>query len=172
MIEKLSHFFAVKIYEANPDTDRKESIDVLSYSLSITLNYLLVFSFSLLIGYSTNEFVSTIISMISFIVLRIFSKGYHAKSLTTCFILTTAIIVMIPHVKVQEYMDVINIVNVFLVLVLAPNASYEEEVISKKRVYLLKGISLVIVLSNFIISSHIVALSFFAQSLLLLPRRR
>ncbi|ATO50098.1 accessory gene regulator B family protein [Brevibacillus laterosporus] len=170
MIEKLSHFFAIKIYEANPD--KKESIDVLSYSLSITLNYFLVFSFSLLIGYSTNEFVSTIISMVSFIVLRIFSKGYHAKSLTTCFILTTAIIATIPHVKAQEYTDVINIVNVFLVLFLAPNDSYEEEAILKKRVYLLKVISLVIVLSNFIISSHIVALSFFAQSLLLLPRRR
>ncbi|MBG9772379.1 accessory gene regulator ArgB-like protein [Brevibacillus laterosporus] len=172
MIEQLSHFLAVKIHGANPDTDKKESVEVLSYSLSITLNYLLVLSFSILIGYLTNDFVGTIISMGSFVVLRVFSKGYHAKSLTACFILTTAIIAIIPHVPAQDYMNVINIVNVFLVLFLAPNDSYEEEVIPKKRVYLLKGMSLIIVLSNLMILSHIVALSFFAQSLLLLPRRR
>ncbi|QDX92020.1 accessory regulator AgrB [Brevibacillus laterosporus] len=170
MIEKLSYSLAVKIHDANPD--KKESVDVLSYSLSITLNYLLVLSFSLLIGYLTNEFVDTIISMVSFIALRIFSKGYHAKSLTTCFILTTAIISLIPHVPMQDYTSVTNILNVFMVLFFAPNGSFEGEVIPQKRVYLLKGISLIIVLSNFIISSHIVALSFFAQSLLLLPKRR
>ncbi|AGR47576.1 accessory gene regulator B family protein [Brevibacillus phage Davies] len=172
MIEKVSHFLAVKIHNANPDTDKKESVEVLVYSLSITLNYFLVLFFSFLIGFLTNKFVETIIVMISFVVLRIFSKGYHAKSLTTCFIMTTAIITAIPHVPAQDYMNVINIVNILLVLFFAPNGSYEEEVIPKKRVYLLKGISLVIVLCNFIISSHIVALSFFAQSLLLLPRRR
>ncbi|RFB31385.1 accessory regulator AgrB [Brevibacillus sp. VP] len=172
MIEKLSHFLAVKIHDANPDTEKKESVVVLSYSLSITINYLLVLSFSFLIGFLTNKFVETIVAMISFVVLRIFSKGYHAKSLTTCFILTTAIITVIPHIAMENYTSVINGLNVILVLIFAPNGSYEEETISNNRARLLKAASIVLVASNFLFSSQIVALSFFIQSLLLIPKRR
>ncbi|MED1787576.1 accessory gene regulator B family protein [Brevibacillus laterosporus] len=172
MIEKLSHFLAVKIHNANPDTDKKESVEVLLYSLSTTLNYLLILFFSLLIGFLTNKFVETIVAMISFVVLRIFSKGYHAKTLTTCFVLTTAIITVIPHVPVREYTSITNILNVILVLIFAPNGSFEEGTISKSRTQLLKGASVLIVASNFLMSSQVVALSFLIQSLLLIPKRR
>ncbi|MBG9796896.1 accessory gene regulator B family protein [Brevibacillus laterosporus] len=171
MIEKLSYFLAVKIYNANPDK-KKESVNVLSYSLSITINYLLVLFFSLLIGVFTSSFLDTIVALICFVVLRIFSKGYHAASLTTCFVLTTAIITVIPHIPLFDYINVINILNVILVLFFAPNSSFEGELIPKRREFLLKGVSLILVLFNFFISSHIVALSFFAQSMLLIPKRR
>ncbi|MBG9786901.1 accessory gene regulator ArgB-like protein [Brevibacillus laterosporus] len=170
MIEKLSHFLAVKIHAADPE--KKESVEVLSYSLSITLNYLLILFFSLLIGFLTNKFAETIVAMISFIALRIFSKGYHAKTLTTCFVLTTAIIAVIPHVPIREYTSITNILNVILVLIFAPNGSFEEGTISKSRAQLLKGASVLIVASNFLMSSQVVALSFFIQSLLLIPKRR
>ncbi|MGG1442136.1 accessory gene regulator B family protein [Brevibacillus laterosporus] len=172
MIEKVSHFLAVKIHNANPDTDKKESVEVLLYSLSITLNYLLILFFSLLIGFLTNKFVETIVAMISFVVLRIFSKGYHARSLTTCFIVTTAIITVIPHVPMQDYTSVINGLSVILVLIFAPNGSYEEGTISKSRARLLKGASVLLVASNFLMLSQVVALSFFIQALLLIPKRR
>ncbi|AGR47389.1 accessory gene regulator B family protein [Brevibacillus phage Emery] len=172
MIEKLSHFLAVKIHDANSDIDKKESVEVLSYSLSITLNYLLVLSFSFLIGFLTSKFIETIVAMISFVVLRIFSKGYHARSLTNCFIVTTAIITIIPHVPMQNYTSVINGLNVILVMIFAPNGSFEEGIISKDRARLLKGVSILLVASNFLLSSQIVALSFFIQSLLLIPKRR
>ncbi|OAJ73964.1 accessory regulator AgrB [Brevibacillus sp. SKDU10] len=168
MIEKLSEVMSIKIKNASPE--RTNSVAILSYALSILLNLFFICFFLFLIGFWTNKLLGTFIALISFVILRFFSGGYHLKSLDQCFLVTTAIIAVIPHVPVNSFfVYLLTAISVILVFGFAPNSTYENLTVPRK-VLLLKLSSVLIVSTNFVFGSPIVALSFFVQSLLLIPK--
>ncbi|RFB37816.1 accessory gene regulator B family protein [Brevibacillus sp. VP] len=169
MIEKLSEAISIKIKNASPE--RTNSIAVLSYALSILLNFFFICFFLFLIGFLTDRLQETFIALMSFVILRFFSGGYHLKSLDHCVIVTTAIIAVIPYIPVNNIIVyLLTAISVILVLIHAPNSTYENLTVPRK-VLTLKLCSVLIVSINFVIVSPIVALAFFVQSFLLIPRR-
>ncbi|AIG27499.1 accessory regulator AgrB [Brevibacillus laterosporus] len=169
MIEKLSKAISIKIKNASPE--RTNSIAVLSYALSILLNFFFICFFLLLIGLLTNRLQEIFIALMTFVILRFFSGGYHMKSLDHCVIVTTVIIAVIPYIPVNNIIIyLLTAISVLLVLIYAPNSTYENLTVPRK-VLILKLCSVLIVSINFVIVSPIVALAFFVQSLLLIPRR-
>ncbi|MCR8962540.1 accessory gene regulator B family protein [Brevibacillus halotolerans] len=168
MIEKWSEVMSIKIKNASPE--RTNSVAVLSYALSILLNFFFICFFLLLVGILTDSLQDSFIALTSFVILRFFSGGYHLRSLDLCVIVTTAIIAVIPHIPVN-YMAVylLTLISIILTFCFAPNSTYENLTVPRK-VLLLKVSSVLIVSMNFVIGSPIVALSFFVQSLLLIPK--
>lgn len=168
MIEKWSEVMSIKIKNASPE--RTNSVAVLSYALSILLNFFFICFFLLLVGILTDSLKDSFIALTSFVILRFFSGGYHLRSLDLCVIVTTAIIAVIPHIPVN-YMAVylLTLISIILTFCFAPNSTYENLTVPRK-VLLLKVSSVLIVSMNFVIGSPIVALSFFVQSLLLIPK--
>nr|WP_113755987.1 accessory gene regulator B family protein [Brevibacillus laterosporus] len=170
MIEKLSEVMSIKIKNASPE--RTNSVAVLSYALSILLNFLFICFFLFLIGVWTGRLQDTFIALMSFVILRFFSGGYHLKSLDQCVIVTTAIIAVIPHIPVNYILVyILTVISLILVLFHAPNSTYENLTVPRK-VLVLKLCSVLLVSINFVIGSPLVALSFFVQSLLLIPEGR
>ncbi|MCR8980943.1 accessory gene regulator ArgB-like protein [Brevibacillus laterosporus] len=169
MVEKVSKKLAILIYEANPQS----SVSVLNYSISVTLNFLAIMIFSILTGYFLGRLSETMTALFSFVILRSFSGGYHLKSLDGCVVATVAIMAFIPYVPMIKLTTVaLNVVSATLVMLLAPNNVFDEVKVSKEKYPLLKSISFIIVCTNFVFLSPIIALSFFVQSLLLIPKRR
>ncbi|TPG68750.1 accessory regulator AgrB [Brevibacillus laterosporus] len=168
MIEKLSEIMSIKIKNTSPE--RTNSVAVLSYALSILFNFLFICFFLFLIGFWTSSLQGTFIALMSFVMLRFFSGGYHLKSLDQCFIVTTAIIAVIPHLHVNYIVVyLLTAISVILVFFHAPNSTFENLTVPRK-VLALKIVSVLLVSTNFVFGSPIVALSFFIQSLLLIPK--
>ncbi|MBG9775420.1 accessory gene regulator B family protein [Brevibacillus laterosporus] len=168
MIERLSEAMSIKIKNASPE--RTNSVAVLSYALSILLNFFFICFFLLLIGILTDSLQDSFIALMSFVALRFFSGGYHLKSLDQCVIVTTAIIAVVPHIPVNYIVVyLLTAISVILVFCLAPNSTYENLTVPRK-VLILKLSSVLIVSTNFVFGSPIIALSFFIQSLLLIPK--
>ncbi|RFB35684.1 accessory gene regulator ArgB-like protein [Brevibacillus sp. VP] len=171
MIEKISKKIATQINKANPD--QTSSIAVLTYSISVTINFLVVLIFSFLFGSIFGKLIETIIALFSFMLLRAFSGGYHLKSLDGCAVVTIGIMSIIPHIPMTSMPAVVlTAISALLVLIQAPNNVYDEVRVPKAKYLLLKMVSVLIVCSNFVFISPILSLSFFVQSVLLLPKRR
>ncbi|AGR47482.1 accessory gene regulator B protein [Brevibacillus phage Abouo] len=169
MVEKVSKKLATLIYEANPQS----SVPVLNYSISVTLNFLAIMIFTILIGYFFDRLSETMTALFSFVLLRAFSGGYHLKSLDGCVVATVAIIAIIPYIPMFTLTTVaLNVISAILVLLLAPNNVFDEVKVPKEKYLFLRSISFIIVCTNFVFMSPVIALSFFVQSLLLIPKRR
>ncbi|QDX91111.1 accessory regulator AgrB (plasmid) [Brevibacillus laterosporus] len=171
MIEKISKKIATLINKANPA--QTSSVAVLTYSISVTINFLVVLIFSILLGYLFGRLAETIIALFSFMLLRAFSGGYHLKSLDGCAVVTVGIMSIIPHIPMTSIVNtVLTAISGLLVLLLAPNNVYDGVKVPREKHLLLKVISFLIVCSNFLFISPILSLSFFVQSILLIPKRR
>ncbi|MFC7560264.1 accessory gene regulator B family protein [Paenibacillus farraposensis] len=100
--------------------------------------------------------------------LRKFSGGLHFRSLTVCAIFSAALFAAIPLIHLgHDGMLLLTAISTAIVLCMAPRKSKDLNP-SGLDPYL-KWISIAIVLTNFIIQSPIIALSFTAQAVLLLP---
>ncbi|MGG3873171.1 accessory gene regulator ArgB-like protein [Brevibacillus laterosporus] len=171
MIEKISKKIATQINKANPD--QTSSVAVLTYSISVTINFLVVLMFSLLIGVIFGKPTETIIALFAFMLLRAFSGGYHLKSLDGCAVVTVVIMAIIPHIPMASIVTVVlTVISMILVLSQAPNNVYDEVRVPREKHLFFKIVSVLIVCSNFLFISPILSLSFFVQSILLLPKRR
>ncbi|NRQ51939.1 accessory gene regulator B family protein [Brevibacillus sp. HD1.4A] len=168
MLERISRYLATAIVDAAPG--KTQSKNVLEYYIKVTLNFFAVVVLSVLVGVGCNIAPETITALSSFVLLRMFSGGYHVKSLDACVLITTCIIVGIPLLSeyVQVESSVVTAVAAGLVLLFSPR---NVQSTIKPRAYpWLKVISLVIVCSNLGINSPIIAMTFMVQALLLIPK--
>ncbi|OAJ75272.1 accessory regulator AgrB [Brevibacillus sp. SKDU10] len=170
MIEKISKKIAILINRTDPA--QTSSVAVLTYSISVTINFIVVLMFSILFGYLLGKLADTMMALFSFMILRAFSGGYHFKSLDGCAVVTVAIMSIIPNIPMTPIVTItLTAISMILVLLLAPNNVYDEVRIPKERHLFLKVMSLLIICFNFILYSPILSLSFFVQSILLLPKK-
>ncbi|MNI06772.1 putative regulator protein [compost metagenome] len=170
MIERISEKIAIMLKEANPE--ETNSVAVMKYHLAIFIHLLLVFVSCLIVGLLTGKTHETLITFVSFVMIRFFSGGKHARTLEGCLIISIILIGLIPHIDVYVWLiNPINIFNVCIMAVFAPLIKGVDTVSMKAKPYL-KILSIVMVGLNFYFQSDIVALAFLAQSLLLIFWRR
>ncbi|WP_010494994.1 accessory gene regulator B family protein [Paenibacillus elgii] len=165
--------------EWNPAETR--SFDVLRYQYAVTLNFVSYVGLAAIGGLLTGHFAETMLAAGSFTLLRVFSGGFHFRSLDVCAIVTAAIFVAIPLLvagPLAGYTALLTATAAVLVATRAPTNLQNTQWVrgsdctrlaTVKRAY--KAIAVAIVLTNFIVDSDVMALAFITQALLLLPRR-
>ncbi|CAG7630861.1 accessory gene regulator B family protein [Paenibacillus allorhizosphaerae] len=100
-IDIAAYKISLAIKKANPE-ETKSSVEVMTYALSLLINTILTTILILYIGVVTSVFQKTLVILIVFAALRMLTGGFHFKSLTICVIVTTALIVPVPHVNYPE----------------------------------------------------------------------
>lgn len=70
----------------------KEDIDIIRFGIEVILSQVIVFLPIMIYMIQCNNIINSILMLLSFGILRVFNKGYHAKTLLGCFIATNAII--------------------------------------------------------------------------------
>jgi accessory gene regulator B len=153
MIESAASSIAERL---NKYTGNKNiSIDFVRYRIAEILHVIIIFSVSITISIFTGKTIDTILALIAFGVLRKLSGGFHLKTLEGCQIFTIILVTAITFIHSSNIM-LINLVTLLLLIIFS----------KKKQSY--KVISSLLVASNFVIQSEIVAISFLAQSLTLI----
>lgn len=160
---------AHKIKEANPA--ETNSVETMAYSLSILINSFAVIGTSLLFGFFLGTTLNTFLAIFSFALLRMVSGGHHARNMTICFVVSTALFVLIPFIPIGN--SSVIYVNLFTLLLVAIFSPYngEKNNIPKRLYPVFKFMSIVLVLGSLLFSNESVALSMLAQALLLIPIR-
>ncbi|MEC0233621.1 accessory gene regulator B family protein [Paenibacillus kribbensis] len=166
MLEGLSRRIAKGIKRADPEGPG--SLEVLAYAIGIKLNWYTGLMLTVLFGWILGDMINALLAFFSFVVLRKFSGGFHFRSLTLCAVFSAALFASIPLIDLSHNGTLLlTAMSALVVLWVAPNKSKDLNP-SELDPYL-KWISIAIVLINFILQSPIVALSFTAQAVLLLP---
>ncbi|QOT01035.1 accessory gene regulator B family protein [Brevibacterium sp. JNUCC-42] len=171
MIDSLAEKLARSIKIASEDDKVNE--EVMKFALIISLNTAIVVLISLIIGQLTGKVVETGITILSFSLLRIVSGGFHFKSANLCTVISISFAVILPHIPITSGMNYILLaLSLLLVILYAPSNIEGHSRIPKENYSLLKGVSVIIVLSNFLFLSPILSKAFFIQSITLINRGR
>lgn len=170
MIEKAAERIAKAIKAANPE--ETSSVEAMQYPIAMTMNLLGVVLGCLVIGVMTGKLSETFTAFISFALLRRFSGGYHAQSLTVCVIISIAIFTVIPFIPLNT-MDqwTLKSFSCLLVLFLSPANCLQNEIRDSVKKYF-RIISILLVVAHLFTDSTIITLSFFVQALLLINVKR
>lgn len=150
------------------DSDGCYDVEVLQWQIGIYLNYAATIALTGIFGWILNDLSAALLSMFAFIFVRKFSGGVHLKSLTLCALISAGIFAGIPLISIDgKVVLLINLLNCLIYLWFAPNLFEElnESPIAPYR----KLISFAIVVSNFIIGSQVLALTFLVQAVLIMP---
>jgi accessory gene regulator B len=167
MIENISFRIASIIKNANEENTA--SIEVMKYGVSILLNGIIISALSLFFGFLFGKPTETLLTMISFVMLRMASGGYHFKTANQCIIISILLMSGLPFIPINDRIEeILLIISLIIVAVKAPSNIEMQSRIPKQYYPLLKLISALFILANFFIGSDIITKAFFIQSLLLL----
>lgn len=166
MINSLSRRLAVGIKNIVPESP--QSVEVLKYSLSFVLNFVFVVVLSLLISIFTGHVYDAVIAMVSYAILRQVSGGYHLKSGMLCVVVSAA---GITAISLADFSDRVTIWATIGALILC--AIFSPQMKNHTRIPgryypLLKVISVLMVATNFLFNSPVIAAAFFVQGLTLI----
>ncbi|MDP5272556.1 accessory gene regulator B family protein [Chengkuizengella axinellae] len=168
MIERISTNIARKINYYDPTSD----VEIMEYGLKIILNLLSVVLICFIVGSLIDKVGEIFLAFFAFAILRMFSGGFHFKSLDICAIVSACIFISIPIVVINNHViNMLNIVSLIIVLFRAPVNIHSNTKISMNSIPYFKIISIIIVAFNLLIGSSVIALSFFVQALTLFTKR-
>jgi accessory gene regulator B len=171
MLDSLANRIAISIKNANPE--KTNSVEVLTFALILLINGLTSFAIALFIGALTGKFLLTALAIVSFVLLRFCSGGFHFQSSVTCTWVSSALFIIIPHIPINHtWVQILTVLSLLLILVYAPARIEQHSNIPRKYYPLLKCIALVLVGMNVIIQSPILTLAFFGQAVLLIHIKR
>ncbi|NRS20564.1 accessory gene regulator B family protein [Brevibacillus sp. HB1.4B] len=166
MIEKAATHLANKIKDTNPD--ETSSVEVLTYGIAMSMNLIGVIAGCFIMGLVTGHIIDTFTAFAAFALLRRFSGGYHARSLSLCLVVSVVVFTVIPLIPVNnESLLIIKLICLLLVVVLAP-ANCTENNISEKLKIPFKVISILLTICLLLINSPIITLAVFSQAVLLI----
>lgn len=171
LTKKLTKFLASKMYDHQQQENKLSENKIAHGLMWILLNpiiFILIFLTGFLTGYLHETFLA-----FSFVLLRTFSNGRHLENPDLCFILSFAFIVLLSHYSydnslVNFYMNCVSFVLVYLY---APSNRKQFANENKQSGYLLKLISLFIVILSFIVDNNIISLAIFLQSSTLVDKK-
>ncbi|WP_438494978.1 accessory gene regulator B family protein [Paenibacillus sp. IHBB 3054] len=167
MIEVMGEKLATSIKNVVPNHPASHA--VLKFALSVVLNVLLIISFTLGVSLFTGNTKEASLILISFALLRQVTGGVHLKSGSLCVLFTTLLFTLLSYMDLSIiYVQVMNGLSLLLVFWLAPIGIERQTRIAKRHWPLLKIIALVLILTNVLIGSGAIAVSFLAQSVTLL----
>ncbi|WP_248924809.1 accessory gene regulator B family protein [Paenibacillus hamazuiensis] len=152
------------------NSSNPSSVEVLKYSLTILLNYLLVFVTVMIICAFTGNVMDGFIALILLPLLRTFSGGVHLKTAKSCNYLSTILLLIAIYTKYNYfYIGIfLNILSILILLFYAPSGIKNISKLDEKYHPLLKIISILIVSVNFFVESSLASNVFFIQSITLL----
>lgn len=167
----LSYKLATIIKQSNPQ--ETGSVEVMQYALNLILNSLLIVIVSLLIGWFTGSFADTAIVLFSFALLRFFSGGKHLKTAAACNVFSITLCSSLPHISYlfTDNLWLINIASLLLILAFAPNPDVNAQIPLHWYPWM-KAVSVLLVGSNFLFASNVIALAFFAQCLTIITTKK
>ena len=150
MLHRLSERIALSVCN---DSD-KIPLDVYIYGFELLVSSVIETISLLLIGLLTGKIIDTIIFIISFSSIRVFSGGYHANSYLKCFIVTVAYYLLVlfsAYIMLafpNRTIILIAIITLFLSLILfilmSPVKSKGKSILNYKKQKILSIISLCI----------------------------
>jgi len=171
MIDSLAGKIAVAL--KNTNQDETPSVAVMKFALIVVINTALTVFLSLTISLILGSAIDTLIVLCFFGLLHFFSGGYHFKSAMTCTIVSTLTFVLIPHIPIsRDIAYVLTLCSLILILIFAPSNIKNAARIPEKYFPLLKLISIIIVISTVFFSLHLLALTYFIQSLTLIKFKK
>lgn len=94
MLEKWSIAFADRLIRHSPES--KMRAEVLAYALGVYLNLAATVLLALAFGLLTGELAQTLTAMLLFNLTRLFTGGFHFKSLGACALASAALYAAIP----------------------------------------------------------------------------
>lgn len=171
MIEAIALRWAQWMKDTVPE--HPTSIAVIKFALQLLIGAALTLAFAIILSLFTGKTAETLLVLLSFGMLRAVSGGFHFKSALAC-VITTVLASNILAYSTFEYTTILilNGTSVLLALLFAPSRIERQTRIPKKYYPMLKVISLLIISTNFIIMSPILASTFSLQAITLLRIRR
>ncbi|WP_308635004.1 accessory gene regulator B family protein [Paenibacillus silvisoli] len=146
---------------------------VLEYFLLNFFNIVFIIGFTLIIACFTGHVQESVIALIAFAALRQVSGGYHLNSGWLCIFASVLLMTVLSLVSLEPIaMNVLSLVSFLLCLVFSPSNIAKQTRIPQKYFPLLKVISLLIIVSSYLIGSAVLTASLFAQSLTIIRTRR
>jgi accessory gene regulator B len=172
MIEAVSSKIAIQLKNTNPN--HPASLDVLKYSIAMIINIMGTIILSLSMALLLGHFLDTVLAMASFAILRMVSGGYHLNSSAACMFITSFAANLIPYINLSSAQPIwiLTLISMLLAILFAPSNIEQSSRIPKRYYPFLKYVSIVLIASNFIIQSDVMAISFLLQTLLLIDKRR
>ncbi|MFD1886846.1 accessory gene regulator ArgB-like protein [Paenibacillus wenxiniae] len=172
MIDQLALKAATYIKNQAP-ADHPTSIAVLKHALAILINMAMIIFVVIVITSMLGTLKLAVISMTCFAVLRQITGGYHLKSGIQCVVVSSLLFIVLPLVAIPDSIIIyFTLISMLLCVIFAPSDIAKQSRIPAKFYPLLKALGVIVVASNLLIGSDIVALSFLAQTLLLIKWRR
>lgn len=167
MIDALSLSIARAIKNANEK--ETSSVEVLKYGISLILNGFFIVFLSLVASFFLNTVVETVITMIAFVFLRQMTGGHHFQSHFACISISTLLMVIIPVIPITHSVNIaLTIISTLLILIFAPASLQHQSNIPEKYYPYMKVLATIIVASNLLMGSNILAKTFFVQSVLII----
>ncbi|MEC0168141.1 accessory gene regulator B family protein [Paenibacillus graminis] len=168
MIDRTALMMAQGIKDKIPD--HPASIAVLKFSIAIIINTVSIITLTLLVSIFTGNTKEAAIALIAFAILRQVSGGKHLNSNISCILVTTTLFTAISFVEMNSlWTKILTVLSLVLVLLFAPSSIEKQSRIPKKYYPLLKVISSLLIIMSFYISVPALTLTFFIQSLTLIP---
>ncbi|MEK5060454.1 hypothetical protein BK126_04305 [Paenibacillus sp. FSL H7-0326] len=171
MIDTAARKISVYIKQQVPE--HPSSVEVLEYSIGMFLNIAAIIIGSLGVSYLTGNTTEIIIILISFSLLRQVSGGIHLKTGTACAVVSITLFTLISFFNTDRdtLIHAITVITLLIVLIYAPSNFEKQHNVPKKFYPLLKLISFIMVMTNFVFVSDALAISFFIQSITLIIGR-
>ncbi|MGF7032090.1 accessory gene regulator B [Paenibacillus mucilaginosus] len=166
-IDRTAMKLAVTIRNHDPEASSEK---ILFYSLSLLINTLTAVTSILLIAISTGHLTEGIIAILTFLIIRNVTGGFHLKSSWNCC-LFTILLVTTPiffHYPFWNLGGILNLLSLIIVFIKAPQGINNVSRIDPKYHRLLKFFAMLLIILNFFIESPLIATIFFLQSLTLL----
>jgi accessory gene regulator B len=153
------------------NNEKTASVEVLKFGLLLFINAFSIVFISLLIGLISGKLVDTILVLGAFALLRTCTGGYHLKSSIQCIACSSALMVIIPHIPINQHVALLLMtISIILILVFAPYGLENQNNIPKRFYPLLKIVGVMLVALNFFFLSNTLAVCFFVQSVMLIRR--
>lgn len=171
MIEALSNKIAVHIKNNVPD--HPASVAVLKHALAILLNMVFITGLTLFISAITGRYKEVLTIMAAFAFLRQMTGGLHLKSGMGCVVVSTLLFTGLSLVHLDYTWTLgATIASMLLILAFAPAGIERQTRIPPRYFPLLRLGAFIVVSFNLWIANPFIAISFLAQSLLLINIRR
>ncbi|SEN59151.1 accessory gene regulator B family protein [Paenibacillus sp. OV219] len=152
----LSNKAAQVIKNANPE--QTSSVERLTALLALQVNNCGVIVATMLIGLLTGKPLETALGIAIFVITRLLTGGFHFRNLDVCFLVSTAVLAAIPHIELSIIVMVITSLISIVITAFFP---------TKQKI-----LPICIIILNVFLSSPIIALAIFFQSISLLQFRR
>uniref|UniRef100_UPI00403F44A4 accessory gene regulator B family protein n=1 Tax=Paenibacillus sp. FSL K6-1318 TaxID=2975291 RepID=UPI00403F44A4 len=124
---------------------------------------------SLFIGLCIGKLKEIITIMISFAILRSTSGGIHLKSGDKCVVVTTVLFTVISLIDLSTVLILLlNSLSILLAFMYAPSRIEEQSKIDPIHYPKLRILSIIIIATNFLFMSSVIAIAFFVQCLTLI----